>query len=185
MTACNLYLHNLKKLKIVKIEVKRNQDLTKKAVQVIGKIPIVWLTGKYQMKKSLLFGFLPTASSSGYFNIDMKSVTVGVLASLKTLNDSVFLDQFEVGFHWKDSSMKFDSQWRGLDKISDLLLNKMDIGDVILRKKRIKIIEELEGYARGLFNCILHDFYEGPSQCMVKWWISQGFEYPWEYPTCE
>ena len=60
----------------------------------------------------------------------------------------------------------------------------MKIGNVILQKKRLAIMEEIETYARRLFECILHDVYEGPSECMKQWWIDQGWVYPWVYPTC-
>ena len=98
-----------------------------------------------------------------------------------------------------------------MDKITDLALNKvlvptyfkincyilkkipgystqifqMKIGNIILQKKRVAIMEEIENYSRVLFQCILHDVYEGPKECMKQWWIDQGWTYPWDYPSCD
>ncbi len=126
LTACNTYLHNLKALKVNSVEVQRSKDLKSKAVKIWGEVPIVWMTGHYQVKRALLFGFIP-AGSSGDFNIDLKRVDVAAVATLNVGNDglSVDLDQFEIGFSWKKSEMKFDSQYKHLDRISDFLLNKV------------------------------------------------------------
>lgn len=185
LTACSLHLHNLKNVQIDSVEVQRSLNLDSKAVKIVAHVPIVWMTGNYSLKKALLFGFLPSGSTSGSFNIDLKSVHIGMVASLKiSPNQTVSLQRFKVRFHWRDSEMKFDTRWKKLDKISDLLLNKMEMGDLILLRKRALIAKEIETYAHGLFNCILHNSYEGPDDCMVEWWTSQGWIFPWEYPSC-
>lgn len=125
LTACNIHMHNLKTAKITDIIIQRNEELSTKAVKAIFHIPIMWMTGKYKMERGLFLGFIP-ARSSGHFNIDLKHVTVGVLASLKTENaTSVVLDQFEIGIHWRGTTIKFDSQRRKWDQISDFLINKV------------------------------------------------------------
>ena len=125
LTACNLHLHNGKAAEFSHVEVQRNEALNTKAIKVVANFPILWMTGKYLMRKVSVFGFLPVPPSQGFFNIDLKSVTVTLLASLKIRNESVVLDEFEVGLSWQDSSVKYDSPWSDLDKIGDLILNKV------------------------------------------------------------
>ena len=82
--------------------------LSTKAVKLMLKIPIVWMTGDYWIKKGKLYGFIP-ASGHGSFNIDVKDVKVGVIASLGTnSNESVTIEDFEIGFRWKRSLVKLD-----------------------------------------------------------------------------
>ena len=108
LTACNLHLHNMKAIELVDIEVQRNEILSTKAVKLMLKIPIVWMTGDYWVKKGKLFGFIPS-SGHGSFNIDVKDVKVGVIASLGTnSNESVTIEDFEIGFRWKRSLVKLD-----------------------------------------------------------------------------
>ena len=125
VTACHLHLHNLKASTLDHVEVQRDTNLTNKAIKVLLKVPIVWMTGNYQVKKGLFFGVLPT-KTRGSFNIDLKDLTVGFLVSLITTRDSISIDQFEVGLHWHDADMKFDTSSRGINKISDLFLSKVN-----------------------------------------------------------
>ena len=71
LTACHIHLHNMKATKLIDIEVQRNNGLSAKAVKIVAKIPIIWMTGNYIMKNALLFGFLPSGGH-GSFNIDLK-----------------------------------------------------------------------------------------------------------------
>ncbi len=145
MTACNLHMHNMKSLKIKELEgiqydlnldyffarliisVQRDENLNMQALRIILESPIVWMTGVYSLKRALLFGFLP-AGGTGSFNIDLKDITVGLIVTLRNdeaNNGETILDRFEVGFHWRDTTVKFDSPWRGFDKVADILLNKV------------------------------------------------------------
>ena len=49
LSACDIHLHNLKNSKILSIEVKRNEALTVSAVRFVANLPIVWMTGSYQV----------------------------------------------------------------------------------------------------------------------------------------
>ena len=63
---------------------------------------------------------------SGYFNVDLKRVTVGLIFSLNILEeDKVELDQFEMGIHWTGTSIKYDTNSRHLDRITDFIINKV------------------------------------------------------------
>ena len=108
LTACNLHLHNMKATELLGIEIQRNVALSVKAVKLRVKIPIIWMTGEYRVKKGLLFGFFPS-NARGSFNVDLKDVLVSVIASLNTdEHESVIIDHFEVAFQWKKSLVKYD-----------------------------------------------------------------------------
>ena len=124
VSACHLHLHNIKEVTLDHVEVKRGANLTSKAVKILLKVPIVWLTGNYQVKKALFFGVIPT-KSRGSFNIDLKDVTIGFILSLTTDQWSISIDQFEVGLHWLDVDVKFDTSNRGINKLSDMFLSKV------------------------------------------------------------
>ncbi len=95
------------------------------ALRVITEVPLVWMTGTYNLRRALLFGFIPSGGS-GSFNIDLKGVTVGLIVTLRTdQSGELILDRFEVGIHWRDTMIKFDSPWRGFDKVADILMNKV------------------------------------------------------------
>ena len=124
VSSCHLHLHNIKEVTLDHVEVKRGANLTSKAVKILLKVPIVWLTGNYQVKKALFFGVIPT-KYRGSFNIDLKDVTIGFILSLTTDQWSISIDQFEVGLHWLDVDVKFDTSNRGINKLSDMFLSKV------------------------------------------------------------
>ena len=125
LIGCNLYLHNLKNAQLLNVEVQRNANLTSIAVKVTLKIPILWMTGNYLLKNGKFLRIFPV-KMSGYFNIDLKHVTIGLVFSMKILNeDMVELDQFEMGTSWAKSSIKYDSSNQHLDRISDFVINKV------------------------------------------------------------
>ena len=126
LIGCNLYLHNLKNAQLLNLEVQRNANLTSIAVKVTLKIPILWMTGNYLLKNGKFLRIFPV-KMSGYFNIDLKHVTIGLVFSMKILNeDMVELDQFEMGTSWAKSSIKYDSSNQHLDRISDFVINKVN-----------------------------------------------------------
>lgn len=124
LSACHLHLHNLKKVTLDHVEVKRGANLTNKAVKILLKVPIVWLTGNYQVKKALFFGVIPT-KSRGSFNIDLKDLTIGFILSLTTDQGSISIDQFEIGLDWRDVDVKFETGSRGINRLSDMVLSKV------------------------------------------------------------
>ena len=69
------------------------------------------------------------------------------------------------------------------NRLSDLFLSKFELGDLILRKKRTKIMDALEKEFRAAFECVLNRPYD-VGQCLIDYWISEGYEYPWVFPTC-
>ena len=128
LTGCNLYLHNLKTAELSTIEVQRNANLSTIAVLVNLKIPILWMTGNYFLTNGKFLKIIPVKKVSGYFNVDLKRVTVGLIFSLNILEqDNVELDQFEMGIHWTASSIKYDTNSRHLDRITDFIINKVKI----------------------------------------------------------
>ena len=68
---------------IVSLEVQRDLDFNVLAVEVILKVPIVWMTGRYAWDRARIMKLIPY-SAKGNFNIDLIDVTVGVIAVLKT-----------------------------------------------------------------------------------------------------
>ena len=74
------------------------------------------MTGNYQVKKGVFFGVFPTRSR-GSFNIDLKDVTIGFLISLVPNESSIKIGQFEVGLHWQDADMKFETSNRGINRL--------------------------------------------------------------------
>ena len=90
---------------------------------------------------------IPVKKMSGYFNVDLKRVTVGLIFSLNILEeDKVELDQFEMGIHWTGTSIKYDTNSRHLDRITDFIINKVknctlfDKSRCSLYSNRFKII---------------------------------------------
>ena len=127
LTGCNLYLHNLKTAELSNIEVQRNANLSTIAVLVNLKIPILWMTGNYFLRNGKFLKIIPVKKVSGFFNVDLKHVTVGLIFSLNILEqDNVELDQFEMGIHWTGSSIKYDTDCRHLDRITDFIINKVN-----------------------------------------------------------
>ena len=61
---------------------------------------------------------------------------------------------------------------------------QLDVGHIILKKQKHRITNEVESYSKRLFECIIQEFYKGPGQCMIDFWISKGYTYPWIYPDC-
>ena len=121
-------MHNLKTAELSNIEVQRNANLSTIAVLVNLKIPILWMTGNYFLTNGKFLKIIPVKKVSGYFNVDLKRVTVGLIFSLNILEqNNVELDQFEMGIHWTASSIKYDTNSRHLDRITDFIINKVKI----------------------------------------------------------
>ena len=121
-----MYLHNLKTAELNTIEVQRNANLSTIAVLVNLKIPILWMTGNYFLTNGKFLKIIPVKKMSGYFNVDLKRVTVGLIFSMNILEqDKVELDQFEMGIHWTGTSIKYDTNSRNLDRITDFIINKV------------------------------------------------------------
>ena len=58
------------------------------AVRLVFKVPIIWMTGYYSLKNAKVFHFIP-AGGSGNFNVDLKFVTIEVVATLRSTNESL------------------------------------------------------------------------------------------------
>ena len=77
-------------------------------MKIIAKIPIIWMTGDYWIKKGKLFGFIPS-NGHGSLNIDIKDVLVSVIVFLGSRgNESVVIEDFKIAFSWKKSLVKLD-----------------------------------------------------------------------------
>ena len=58
------------------------------AVRLVFKVPITWISGYYRLENAKVFSFIP-AGGAGNFNIDLKYVTIEVVATMKTTNESI------------------------------------------------------------------------------------------------
>ena len=56
------------------------------AVRLLLKVPIVWMTGYYSLKNAKVFHFIP-AGGDGNFNVDLKYVSIEVVATMKSTNE--------------------------------------------------------------------------------------------------
>ena len=85
------------------------------------------MTGNYFLRNGKFLKIIPVKKVSGFFNVDLKHVTVGLIFSLNILEqNNVELDQFEMGIHWTGSSIKYDTNSRHLDRITDFIINKVN-----------------------------------------------------------
>jgi len=98
----------------------------------------------------------------------------------------VCLDVFEIGIHWRKAAFKFDGLWKGFNHLTDFSLNQFGLGNFILKKKKGTITREIKLYIRRLSECLLHHAAsEGIDKCMIRWWETRGWTYPWTYPVCQ
>ena len=57
------------------------------AVRLLLKVPITWMTGYYSLKNAKLFHFIP-AGGDGNFNVDLKYVSIEVVATMKSTEET-------------------------------------------------------------------------------------------------
>ena len=68
------------------VEVRRELQMNTLAVRLLLKVPIVWMTGYYSLKNAKVFHFIP-AGGDGNFNVDLKYVSIEVVATMKSTNE--------------------------------------------------------------------------------------------------
>ena len=80
--------------------------------------------------------FLPY-KAKGHFNIDLRDVEIGFMASLNMENSdndgkAIKLDLFQMGLSWGDTSFSFDGAPKGLNTVASLTLNQVVMNVVCL-----------------------------------------------------
>ena len=58
------------------------------AVRIVFKVPITWMTGYYRLENAKIFSFIP-AGGNGTFNVDLKFITIEVVATIKATEESL------------------------------------------------------------------------------------------------
>ena len=104
------------------IEVRRNANFTLLAVKAVLKVPIVWMSGDYKWSRAYIMTFLPY-KAKGHFNIDLRDVELGFMASLSIENSdnagkAIKLNLFQMGLSWSDTSFSFDGAPKGLNTVA-------------------------------------------------------------------
>ena len=80
---------------LIHVEVHRDLRMSNLAGRLVFKVPIIWMTGKYRLSNAKMFSFIP-AGGDGNFNIDLKDVTIEVVATIKSTNESMTDPQYEI-----------------------------------------------------------------------------------------
>jgi len=88
LTACDLRLHNFKTVQLHNVEVRRELRMKTMAIRVVFKVPISWMSGYYRLENAKVFSFIPVGGN-GNFNVDLKFITIEVVATLKATEESL------------------------------------------------------------------------------------------------
>ena len=115
---------------------RRNANFTLLAVKAVLKVPIVWMSGDYKWSRAYIMSFLPY-KAKGHFNIDLRDVEIGFMASLNMENSdndgkAIKLDLFQMGLSWGGTSFSFDGAPKGLNTVASLTLNQVVMNVVCL-----------------------------------------------------
>eukprot|EP00096_Caligus_rogercresseyi_P001828 TRINITY_DN13103_c0_g1_i1.p1 TRINITY_DN13103_c0_g1~~TRINITY_DN13103_c0_g1_i1.p1 ORF type:complete len:289 (-),score=15.80 TRINITY_DN13103_c0_g1_i1:192-1058(-) len=180
---CDLYIHNLKNLQLLHVDVRRSTNLDFYAFHVILHVPITWISGFYKLVNVKFLSFIPTRGQ-GDFNVDIKNINLALIYTFNKKNNSssVEIDKFEIGLNWHKLAFKFDNLVGGT--MTDWMLNQIGLGNLIIDTQRNMIIDEVEDLFRALYNCVLTHSGRGIEPCMDKFWISRGYELPFVIPEC-
>ncbi len=56
----------------------------------------------------------------------------------------------------------------------------------IVEGQKSHFLREVRPYSEALLNCFINSplFPEEVTLCMIRWWETQGWIWPWEYPQC-
>ena len=58
------------------------------ATRIVFKVPITWMSGYYRLENAKIFSFIP-AGGNGNFNVDLKFITIEVVATIKATEESL------------------------------------------------------------------------------------------------
>ena len=85
LTSETIFLQNVfsQAVNLVHVDVRRDLRMNVIAMHLIFKVPIIWMSGYFSLSKAKVFGFIP-AGGNGNFNIDLKDVKIGVIATIKS-----------------------------------------------------------------------------------------------------
>ncbi|XP_023329327.1 uncharacterized protein LOC111702036 isoform X2 [Eurytemora carolleeae] len=183
VAVCNVYLHNIKKIKDFNIILLRDRSLQYSALRVTATLPLSWMTGEYKMKKGVFLSIFPV-KAGGDFNIDFKQNVVRMIVVLRNTTQGLVLEHFSVDSEWRETTFSFDGVLQGLGELADMMMNELGVGEIIVKKQKSWVMDEIKEYTRGMAECVMWRPSLGLELCMRQFWIEQGWSYPWTYPTC-
>lgn len=185
--ACNFNLHNGRRAELESVVLVRDPGLAWSAWRIQFHIPIVWMTGNYYLRNGKLFKFIPI-KGSGDFMVDLKDVRVSMTIVLRHNQEGdegdLEIENFDIDAGWRDINIKFDGFLTGVGDLADTLLNKLGVGQLIVERQKAWAVKEIKTYLHGMAVCMMWSPGMGIELCMRKFWIDEGWEYPWKYPDC-
>ena len=63
---------------------------------------------------------------------------------------------------------------------------QLGFSEAIVQGQKSQFLRELHPYSEALLNCFINHL-AAPAEielCMRRWWATQGWFWPWEYPEC-
>ncbi|XP_023319732.1 uncharacterized protein LOC111694907 isoform X2 [Eurytemora carolleeae] len=189
VVVCEMWLYDLSKLKLLDMQLARNEDLTYSALKIKLGLPTTRTAGKYRLNNVRVMSALPAPTSEGTVEISLTGVTVDLTVVLRAKpvknqgNASIAMETFEVEFGSDDVKFNITGLAKGLNTIANKVSNAL--GNDILEMQKSLLNKEIKNILYGFADCLMYKPAMGLQTCMDKFWESLGFKIPFEFPACQ
>jgi len=189
VVVCDFWLYDLSKLKLIDMQLARNEDMTYSALKVKIGLPTTSIKGKYRLNNVKVMSVIPAAKSEGTMDISLTGVTVDLHVVLRATplknqgNASIAIELFEVHFDKEDVSFNITGLAKGMNTITNKVSNAL--GNKILNVQKEVLNKEIKNIMYGLADCLMYKPGMGLTKCLDAFWESLGYEVPFTFPSCQ
>jgi len=189
VVVCDFWLYDLSKLKLLDMQLARNEDMTYSALKVKVGLPTTSIKGTYRLNNVRVMSVIPAPKSEGRMDISLTGVTVDLFVVLRATpvknqgNASIAIETFEVHFDKEDVSFNITGLAKGMNTVTNKVSNAL--GNKILNVQKAMLNKEIKNIIYGLADCLMYKPGMGLTKCLDAFWESLGYEVPFTFPSCQ